>query len=121
MAQPIIDHVLNDARRIIADRRRRLRGREAVTVEGEECDACDDVALRFCAVGALIHAAYDLTGEHERAHRLGWQVAGMIAEAARLRRVDDEEPGWNLALLNDTRGQVAVLRAVDALINQRRA
>ena len=86
MAQPLIDKVLTDARTIIADRRR-LRGAEAVTAEGLECDACDDDAQRFCAVGALICAAYDLTGVHEHAHRLGWQVAGKIAEAAKLRRV----------------------------------
>lgn len=81
-----------------------------VTAEWEECDACDDVALRFCAVGALIHAAYDLTGEHEHAHRLGWKIAGMIAKAARLRPVDEDDAGWSLALLSDTRGQAAARR-----------
>ena len=45
----------------------------------------------------------------------------MIAKAGRLRPVDEDEAGWSLALLSDTRGQAAVLRAVDALINQRRA
>jgi hypothetical protein len=45
----------------------------------------------------------------------------MIAAAAKLRPVDDDEPGWSLALLSDTRGQGAVLRAVDRLIGQRRA
>ena len=40
----------------------------------------------------------------------------MIADAANLLPVEDEERGWSLAMLNDTRGQAAVLRAVDALI-----
>ena len=71
MAQPIIDLVLKGARIIIADRRRRLRGLEAVTADGWECDPCSSEAHRFCAVGALIHAAYELTGDHERAHSLG--------------------------------------------------
>ena len=70
-------------------------------------------------MGVLIHAAYELTGDHEQAHSLGWQVAGMIADAARLPRLADQ--GWSLILLSDTRGQAAVLRAVDALITQRRA
>jgi hypothetical protein len=43
----------------------------------------------------------------------------MIADAAKLPRLADR--GWSLALLSDTRGQAAVLRAVDALIGQRRA
>ena len=121
MAQPLIDKVLTDARTIIADRRRRLRFFEAVTAYGLSCDPCSLEATRFCAVGALIVAAYDLTGDHEQAHRLGWQVAGMIAEAAQVHCADDGEAGWRLTRLNDTRGQAAVLRAVDALIDQRRA
>jgi hypothetical protein len=120
MAQPLIDRVLHDARIIIADRRRRLRGAEAVIADGRECDACDDDAMRFCAVGALIHTAYMSTGNREQAHGLGWQVAGLIADAAKLRRVDEDEPGWSLAMLSDRRGQAAVLRALDALIVQRR-
>ena len=44
----------------------------------------------------------------------------MIAAAAKLRPVDDDEPGWSLALLSDTRGQGAVLRALDTLICSRR-
>ena len=65
-----------------------------------------------------IRAAYEITGDHEHAHSLGWQVAGMIADAAKLPRLADR--GWSLALLSDTR-EAAVLRAVDALIGQRRA
>ena len=121
MAQPLIDRVLNDARTIISDRKRRLRSREAVTADGTDCDPCAADAVRFCAVGALIHSAFELTGDHERAHRLGWKIAGMIADAGKLRRVDESDGGWALALVNDTRGQAAVLRAVDALIDQRRA
>ena len=121
MAQPLIDRVLLDARTIIADRRRRLRCTEAVTAQGGMCDACDPAAVRFCAVGALINSAFRLTGNYEQAHRLGWQIAGMIAQTARLRPIDEDDAGWSLALLSDTRGQAAVLRAVDALIDQRRA
>jgi hypothetical protein len=121
MAQPLVDQVLTNARTIIADRKRRLRACEAVTADGNECDPCGDEAVRFCAVGALIRAAYDLTGDHERAHVLAWQIAGMVADVANLLPVEDEERGWSLAMLNDTRGQAAVLRAVDALISHRRA
>jgi hypothetical protein len=52
---------------------------------------------------------------------LGWKIAEMIADASSLRLPDGEEGGWALARLSDTRGQAAVLRAVDTLIDQRRA
>jgi hypothetical protein len=120
VAQHIFDTVLLNARTIVADRRLRLLGAEAVTADGRECDACADGAVRFCAIGALIRAAYMLTGDHEQAHRVGWQVAGLVATAANLRRVNEDEPGWSLAVLSDRRGQAAVLRAFDALIAQRR-
>ena len=54
MAKPLIDTVLLNARTIVADRRLRLLCAEAVTADGCECDASDDDAQRFCAVGALI-------------------------------------------------------------------
>src|SRR3954466_9971669 len=120
MAKPLIDTVLVNARTIVADRRRRLRGAEAVTADGLECDACDEDAQRFCAIGALIRAAYMMTGDQEQAHRLGWKVAGLIASAAKLPLVDEDEFGWRLALLSDRRGQAAVLRAFDSLIVERR-
>jgi hypothetical protein len=85
------------------------------------CDACDDDAARFCAIGALIRSAYVMTGDQEQAHRLGWKVAGLLAIAANLRRVDEDEPGWSLAVLSDRRGQAAVLSAFDTLIVQGRA
>jgi hypothetical protein len=121
MAQHLVDLVLLNARTIVANPRLRLLGAEAVTADGWECDACDDAAVRFCAIGALIRSAYMMTGDQEQAHRLGWQVAALVAKAANLRRVDDDEPGWSLAVLSDRRGQAAVLRAFDALIVQGRA
>ena len=63
MAKPLIDTVLLNARAIVADRRRRLRGAEAVTADGLECDACDDDAQRLCAISALIRTAYIMTGD----------------------------------------------------------
>jgi hypothetical protein len=72
------------------------------------------------AVGTLIRAAHMSTGDREQAHRFGWNVAGLIANAANLRRVDEDEPGWSLALLSDRRGQAAVSRAFDVLIEKRR-
>ena len=47
-----------------------------------------------------IRAVYRSTGGREHAHRLGWHVAGLIAEP---RRFDEVEPGWSLATLSDQR------------------
>jgi hypothetical protein len=109
MAKPLIDILLLNARTIVANRRLRLLGAEAVTADGRECDACAADAVRFCAIGALIRAAYMMTGDQEQAHRLGWKVAGLVATAAKLRGVHEDEPGWSLAVLSDRRGQAAVL------------
>jgi hypothetical protein len=116
MSQGLIERVLFDGRSIIADRRRRLRGSEAVDAAGVEVDPCDLEARRFCAVGAFIRAAYDLVGDREVAQRLGWEAAAQVAEGANLRRIDEDEPGWALAKLSDSRGQAAVLRVLDATL-----
>jgi hypothetical protein len=121
MSQGLIERVLVDGRSIIADRRRRLRGAEAVDAADVECDPCGLEAQRFCAVGAFIRAAFNLVGDREAAHRLGWEVAARVTEAADLRRVNEDEPGWGLAHLSDTRGRAAVLKAIDVTLAQLRA
>ena len=98
MARPIMDQILAEARAIIADSRRRLRCTEAVTAQGDMCDACDFAAVRFCAVGALINSAFRITGNHQQAHRPGWKVAGMIAKAVRLRPDEDDAAGASPSL-----------------------
>ena len=98
----------------------RLRGKEAVTVDGDECDPCGLEAARFCAIGALIHVAHRLVGDRELAHELGWRIAGEVAIAAGLPSIDEDERGWGLAMLSDRRGQAATLEAIDTLIGQRR-
>ena len=106
-----MDQILAEARAIIADRRQRLRCTEAVTAEGDMCRS-------FLCWGRSDQ--FRFTRDHEQAHRLRWKVAGMIAKAARLRPLDEDDAGGSLALLSDTRGQAAVLRAVDTLIDERR-
>ena len=48
-------------------------------------------------------------------------MAAQITEAAKLRCVDEDEPGWGVAQLSDSRGQAAVLRAIDVTLEHRRA
>jgi hypothetical protein len=107
MSEPLVDPVVVNARVLVADRTKRARGKYAVDARGKECDACGAEAVRSCAVGALIRAAFELTGNHEASHRLGWRIAGMIERVAGLRHEGDA--GYGLAVLCDTRGQAAVL------------
>ena len=96
----LADLMPREARTIISDPRRRLRGKVAVTLGGDECDPCGDEAARFCAIGALIRAAHLFIGNRQFAHELGWRLAGEVAIAAGLPAIDEDEMGWGLALLS---------------------
>ena len=82
-----MDQILAEARAIIADRRQRLRCTEAVTAEGDMCRS-------FLCCGRSDQ--FRFTRDHEQAHRLRWKVAGMIAKAARLRPLDEDDAGGSL-------------------------
>ena len=47
----------------------------ALTRNNRDCDPTDPRAVRFCAYGALVRSAYDLTGDVEKANRLAGSVA----------------------------------------------
>lgn len=115
MSGPLVDEVVRRARALVAERKKRARGIEAVNAAGEECDACGDDAVRFCAVGALIRAAFDVCGDGERAHELGWRIAGMIERANNLKNEDDD--GYALVKLSDDRGGAAVVAALDRFLS----
>ena len=120
MAHTLTDLVLKEARTIIADRRRRLRGTEAVTAMAKNAI---HAGMRPSAFAPSARSFAQLTRSRATARlRIGlggsWRVRWL---AANLRRIDEDEPGWSLAMLSDPRGQAAVLRAIDTLIGQRRA
>ena len=50
----------------------------ALTHDNRECDPTDPRAVRFCAYGALVRSAYDLTGDEVRAGMLAGSVAMSI-------------------------------------------
>lgn len=114
MSKPLFEQIARGARPIVADRKRRVRHVEAVDVSGEECDPCDARAVRFCAVGALIRSGFEVTGDWEQAHVLGWRLAGMIERANGLGTEDDD--GYGLVKLSDMRGGRAVVTALDVFL-----
>ena len=59
-----LDHqVLEGARALVALRSTWTRYYLALTRNNRECDPTDPRAVRFCAYGALMRSAYDLTGD----------------------------------------------------------
>jgi hypothetical protein len=78
MAKPIFRHVIEGARAYIAGRGTWTRFTLAATSRGIECEPTDPKARKFCAYGALVRAAYDLTGDHIEARRLSGRAAMWI-------------------------------------------
>lgn len=85
---------------------------------GEECDACGDDAVRFCAVGALIRSSFELAGDWQRSHELGWSIAGMVERANGIATEDDD--GYGLVNLSDTKGGKSVVKTFDVFLAARR-
>jgi|GEM_PF-3177735 len=108
MTHPLEHAITTRAIQIISTRALRARETEAVDQSGRPCDPCAPEAVRFCAVGALIRAAFELTRAHERSHTLGWEIASKIAHHAGLTAGEDD-PAYAITVLSDDRGQKAVL------------
>jgi hypothetical protein len=75
MSKSIDYQVLLGARALVEFRSTWTRYHLALTRGGRECDPTDPRAVRFCAHGALVRSAYDLTGDARRASRLAGSVA----------------------------------------------
>jgi hypothetical protein len=75
MAKPILRHVIEGARAYVAGRGTWTRYTLAATSRGRECEPTDERARRFCAYGALVRAAYDLTRDPDEARHLAGRAA----------------------------------------------
>jgi hypothetical protein len=75
MAKPIFKHVIEGARGYVADRGTWTRYTLALTSNNRECEPTDLRAKRFCAYGALVRAAFDLTGDPDQSRRLAGRAA----------------------------------------------
>jgi hypothetical protein len=63
MAKLLQHQIIERALEIISDEARWTRGAMARNKFGHSCSAWDHEAIRFCAVGAIYRAAFDLLGE----------------------------------------------------------
>jgi hypothetical protein len=96
MTLTLRQQVLRDARALIANQTHWTRGVLSRAASGRPVMWYDQEACRWCAVGALNRAAYDLVGDRERAAQIADEVLVACFPA-------------NLTWINDTQGHAAVL------------
>jgi len=75
MAKPVFTHVVEGARAYVAGRGTWTRYTLALTSNNRDCEPTDAKARRFCAYGALVRAAFDITGDPEQASHLAGRTA----------------------------------------------
>jgi hypothetical protein len=106
MSTTVQKQVLINARALIADRGRWTTGMLACTSNGRSVEWQVRSAAKWCALGALYRAAYDLVADREEAIRIGDQLATNMCPPRWLR--------GGLPTKNDGRdGHTAVLRLFD--------
>ena len=86
MSKPLKVQIVEKARALIEDQNHWCRGELARDADGLSVDATSSSAIRRCALGALVSAAYQLTNDQ-------WQAYDLAINALR--------PMAVLALLDD--------------------
>jgi hypothetical protein len=94
--------VISRAYDLIKDRKGWTRHAEARAGNGREVEVCSPKAKRFCAIGALRRAAFDVTGSEETAERIGDGLERLITERFL-------GSGDTLPMVNDCEGHAAIL------------
>jgi hypothetical protein len=105
MTTTVQKQVLINARALIADPAHWTRGTIARTANGRKVEWHDQSATKWCAMGAMYRAAYDLVGDQKQAVRIGNDLANSIRPRRWLR--------GGLPLINDARGHTVVLAVFD--------
>jgi hypothetical protein len=78
MSKPLVHQVAERARGLIADHRSWTQFAIARTGNNRHCEPTDAKAARFCAYGAILRAAHDVSGNDDQAQRLSDQTAMLI-------------------------------------------
>jgi hypothetical protein len=96
---------IDRALRLIRDKRHWTRYAVTRRPNGACCKPVDDRAVRYCAFGALVRAATELSGSCDR--RLIEATERMVLSA------NGCAPNTRLAALNDHHGHAAVIKAFE--------
>ena len=109
MATTLHKQVLIHARALIGDPAHWTRGTLARDADERSVAWHDDLAIKWCAVGAIYRAAYQFTGSPE----LGEQIGNEVIKRLRRPRLLFACLGRGLPSINDIRGHRAVLAEFD--------
>ena len=101
MSKPLNMTILERARTLIAEPDRWCRGSYARGKGGASVSVRDPSAQRYCAMGALLLAAYETTGDVGQADELAYSLARSLSETG------------SLVFINDRQGHDAVLALFD--------
>ncbi len=104
MAKPLKLQIVERAKELIQNERHWCRGYLALDASGGSADPTDERAVRRCALGALIAAAYQLTKDMVLARQ--WAEKALLPVCG----------STMLIVMNDHRGRTAVLTLFDDLM-----
>ena len=90
MSRNLHCEIVTRARQLLEDRKRWTRYASARDPSGRKCAPTEDRAVRYCAYGALLRAAYQVTGCPKRAAELARTTERMVAGDTRLSQVNDK-------------------------------
>jgi hypothetical protein len=104
LSKPLKIQIIGLARTLIADEQHWCTHNLAQDKDGVVVSPISPQAVKRCAMGAVIEAAYQLTHDLDAAHKLRDDVFSPIVHPAALMNV------------NDTKGHSAVLAVFDEII-----
>ena len=104
MSRPLKFQIVERARALMADEKHWCRRHLAEDVNDVSVSPTSASAIKWCGLGAVIAAAYQLTHDFDAADQLGLEALGPRYGAVTLIHV------------NDTRGHAAVLALFDEVI-----
>ena len=101
MARPIQQQIILRALEIVSDESRWTAATLARDQHGRSCPVKAPEAVRFCAVGALARAAFELLGDAAN-HSLVAHIENTVLAA-------NDHPRLTLAHINDQQGRQAII------------
>jgi len=104
MAKPLKVQIIERAKELIQDENRWCRGYLAVDADGISADPTSGEAVRRCAFGALLAAAYELTNSKDKSCELATNALRPFCGSN------------SVVLANDYRGHAAILALFDEAI-----
>jgi hypothetical protein len=108
MARPLQIEIIEGARALIEDKARWCRNHIALDASGVSVFPTHPGAVKRCALGALIAAAYELTHDRDVADHLAYQALRPQCGTS------------TLIYMNDTTGHAAVLDLFNKVIAMKR-